>query len=47
MKPEQLKKAIAEFKQIYFDEYGIELSDKEASTKALSLLQLADVLTQD
>ena len=36
MKPEQLKQAVSEFKQIYFDEYGITLSDKEATTKVLS-----------
>lgn len=47
MKPEQFKQAVSEFKKIYRLEYGIELSDNEASKKALSMLQLFDVLTSN
>lgn len=47
MTPEQLKQAVMDFKEIYKQEYGIELSDKEASKKALSMLQLFDVLTSN
>lgn len=47
MKPEQFNQAVAEFKQIYKEEYGLELSTQEASNKALSLLQLFDILTTD
>lgn len=45
MKPKLLKQAVEEFRQIYLEEYGIELSHKEASYKALSMLQLFQVLT--
>lgn len=45
MKPEQLQQAIAEFKDIYKLEHHIELTDNEATQKAMSLLQLFDVLT--
>jgi len=47
MSPEQTKQAICEFKEIYLSEYGILLSDKEAASKAFSLLQLTFVLTND
>ncbi len=45
MTPEQLKQAVEEFKEIYKLEYGTDLTDNEASSKAISLLQLFDVLT--
>ncbi len=45
MNPTQLKQAIEEFKQIYFEEFGIVLTDQEATLKAISLLQLFDALT--
>lgn len=44
---EQFKMATAEFKGIYESEYGVKLSDKEASDKALMMLQFFDVLTSD
>lgn len=34
------KEAITEFKQIFKEEYGIELSDGEALTKGMLLLRL-------
>lgn len=45
MTPELFRQATDEFKQIYLLEYGVELPDKEASEKALSMLQLFDSLT--
>lgn len=46
MTPDKQKKAIDEYKQIYKQEYGVDLSDKEASEQAAKLLQLFDVLIQ-
>jgi len=46
MTPEELKEAIKEFKVIYKRIFGIDLSDDEASEKAISLLQLFDCITQ-
>ena len=46
MKPELFKQAVEEFKQIYHEEFGIELSDGEAVAKAKGLLQLFDCLTE-
>ena len=46
MKPDLIQKAVAEFMKIYKQEYGVELSDKEATVKATSLLQLFEVLTR-
>ena len=44
---EKFKLAAREFKELYQFETGIELSDKEAGTKALQMLQLFDVLTSN
>lgn len=41
----QIDEAVREFKEIYFDEVGIKLSNKEATEKATSLLNLFRVLT--
>lgn len=41
----QIDEAIEEFKQIYFDEVGIMLSDEDATRKAINLLNLFKVLT--
>jgi hypothetical protein len=38
------KQAIKEFKQIYFEENGIELSDEEATEKALSVFNFFKVI---
>lgn len=46
MTPELLLQAIEEFKIIYQEEFGVELSDEEATVKAQGLLQLFDCLTQ-
>lgn len=40
MTSEQLTQAIEEFKAIYKEEFGVELSDEEATEKAQGLLQL-------
>lgn len=45
MSPEQFQQAVKEYKEIYKQEYGVELSDIEASKQAKSLLQLFDTLT--
>lgn len=45
MTPESLSQAIKEFKEIYKEEYSIELSDEEATKKAQSLLQFFSCLT--
>lgn len=42
---ELIQKATIEFRTIYKEEYGVTLSDKEASEKAIGLLQLFDSLT--
>ncbi len=47
MDPEQFKEAVEEFKQIYQEECGIELSSQEAAHKASGLLQLFDSLTNN
>lgn len=36
--------ALAEFKRIWLAEYGVEISDKEAMSKAVALLTLFDVI---
>jgi hypothetical protein len=46
MTPEQLKQSIKEFKEIYQEEFGVELSDEEAALKAQGLLQLLELLTR-
>ncbi len=46
MKPEELRQAIKEFKEIYEEEFGTTLTDVEATEKAQNLLQLFDCLTQ-
>jgi len=47
MKPEQFNQAILEFKELYKQEYDIDLTNQEASEKASSLLQLFGVLTSN
>jgi hypothetical protein len=44
MKEEELSKAIEEFKVIYYQKFGIQLSNEEASIKAIAVLQLFDCL---
>lgn len=46
MTPEETKQAVKEFKKIYQEEFGIKLSDAEATLKAQGLLQLFDCLTK-
>lgn len=46
MKPELFEQAVKEFKEIYREEFGIELNDEEAAKKAQGLLQLFDCLTE-
>lgn len=36
--------SLAEFKEIYFEEFGIELSDDEANNIGIALLRLFKVL---
>lgn len=38
--PEQLKQAVEEFKALYENQYGIELSDEEATDLASGILRL-------
>jgi hypothetical protein len=45
MSTEQIKQASQEYKEIYKQEYGVELSDTEANQQSLMLLQLFDSLT--
>ena len=45
MTPEEYRQAIEEFKIIYREVCGIELSDGEAAIQAQGLLQLFDCLT--
>ncbi len=45
LSPEQVKQAVEEFKVIYKKQYGVELSDEEATEKAQGLLQLIDSIT--
>ncbi len=47
MTPEEFAQAIQEFKAIFKDEYGIELSNEEATTNAQSVLQLFECLIQE
>lgn len=42
--PEQLKQAVEEFKAIFKKQFGVELSDEEATKRALDFLQCAAVL---
>ncbi len=46
MTPEQIKEAVEEFKTIFKKEFGIELSDDEATEKAMAFLHFFDCLTQ-
>lgn len=46
MTPEEFAQAIEEFKAIYREKYGIELSNEEAVAKAKGLLQLFDCLIE-
>lgn len=46
MKPELFAQAVEEFKQIYYEEFGIELNEEEATTRAKGLLQLFYCLTE-
>lgn len=41
----EINEAVEEFKQIYYEEVGIRLSDQEATEKATCLLNLFKVLT--
>jgi hypothetical protein len=43
--PEQFKQALVEFKEIYKEEFGTELSDQEATEQVTGLLQLFEALT--
>lgn len=47
MTPELLQQAVREFKEIYKEEFEVELSDQEATEKAIALLQLFQSLTND
>lgn len=38
------KKALKEFKQIYFQEYGVKLKNKEALDKAIRLLVIVKAI---
>lgn len=38
--PEQVKQAVEEFKALYKEQYGVELSDEEATEKATGILQI-------
>ena len=40
------KDAINEYKQIYQDEYGVSISDKEAAEKALNFLKVFKLIYQ-
>jgi len=46
VKPEELSKAVEEYKAIYQKEFGIELSNEEATKDAQDLLQLFSCLTE-
>ena len=45
MKPELFAQAIEEFKAIFKEEFGIELTDEEATEKSRGLLSLIDCTT--
>jgi len=45
MKPETLKEAVEEYKEIYLRKNGEQLSDYEATKQAVNLLNLFSVLT--
>ena len=47
MTPEELTQAIEEFKKIYQEVMNSNLNDEEATEKALGLLQLIDLVTQE
>ncbi len=38
--PEQIKQAVEEFKTLFKKQYGVELSDEEATEKAKCLLSI-------
>lgn len=40
------QEGLEEFKQIYFEEFGVELSNEEILEKALPILNLVKTLTQ-
>lgn len=44
MNPELITQAVQEFKTIFVEEFDIELSDQEATKKALELLRLFDCI---
>ena len=44
--PEQIKQATEEFKALFKEEFGIELTDEEATEKAKGILQLFNCLTE-
>jgi hypothetical protein len=44
---EKFKLAAKEFQELYQFEYGVDLTDAEASKKAIGLLQFFNVLTSD
>lgn len=46
MTPEELKKATEEFKKIYKEEFGVELSDSDAYLKSEAILKLFVCLTE-
>lgn len=41
--PEQVKQAVEEFKALFKQEYGVELSDEEATEKAKDILSILTV----
>lgn len=43
--PDKLKVAVEEYKVIYKKQYGVDLSDQEATEQATKLLQLFEVIT--
>lgn len=47
MSPEELKEAIQEFKKLYKEEFGIELSIDDTTEKAKGILQLFNCLLLD
>jgi len=40
------KKCLDEFQKIYFEEFGVKLSDEEATKAAIDLLNLMRVITK-
>lgn len=45
MNETELKMAVKEFREIYQDEFGIALSEKEATERAIAMLNLFDILS--